>query len=339
MSSHDGFPELASASEKKEAPKEKDLSARNRFLVSITGMMILSWIMYYWNEQLAQGVQVQDVDIKKPVGLIVQKTLAPTNGMIEAGNDDDDAENDDPTDPPVEIDNGVSDTPAGNATDPPGVGDDDENDDGTDEDAVDEDDEPTTHPTEDVPIESDGSCDALCDRREENRRAKFGGDLLDTKDILRLAKEGRDKTIQTLREAYGDYFDAIFIDGTDMDGEPSYRGMSEVGYRSKDRLKRKLKIKVLKMMENVRASESNVIGCNCMKKQGKADGTPDDSAYEIPDFYEQYVFANGGHSQAAAHGNLYKESYTAYFGDDLRPVWEAIGVDMIDRNYAAGAMK
>jgi hypothetical protein len=124
-----------------------------------------------------------------------------------------------------------------------------------------------------------------------------------------------------------------------MDGEPSYKGMSEVGLRSKDRLKRKLKLKVLKMIKNIRVSESDIMGCDCVKKRGKANDTPDDRAYDIPDFYGQYVFANGGHSQAAGHGNLYKESYAGYFETDLRPVWEAIGINMISRNYASGAMQ
>jgi peptidoglycan/LPS O-acetylase OafA/YrhL len=51
------------------APIENDLSARSRFLAAITGMIILSWFMYYFNCQLAQGVQVQDVDIKMNVEL------------------------------------------------------------------------------------------------------------------------------------------------------------------------------------------------------------------------------------------------------------------------------
>jgi hypothetical protein len=327
MSDNDGFPELASASDKKVAPIENDVSARSRFLASITGMIILSCLMYYSNSQLAQGVQVQNVDIKDVV-LKAERdseliTLSPLDVVTHPPIDIDGAETDGATDPPVEGDGDKND----GVTEPP-------------EESVDhKNDKVTEPPIDDIPIESDGSCDAVCDKREENRKTKFGGDLLDVNEVLRLAKEGRDKTIKALREDYGDYFDRIFVDGTDMDGEPSYNGMSAVGFRSRDRLKRKLKLKVLKMMNNIRVSESDVMGCDCVKKQGKANDTPDDKAYDIPDFYEQYVFANGGHSQAAGHGNIYKESYTGYFDTDLKPVWEAIGINMIARNYAAGAMK
>jgi hypothetical protein len=347
MSDPDGFPELASASDKKVAPIENDLSARSRFLVAITGIIILSWLMYYWNGELAQGVQVQDVDIKMKVELKAEKlsrdsehimTLSPLDVVTHPPIDNDGAETDGATDPPVEGDGDEND----DVTEPPEKSVDDENDNVTEppeESDDDENDNVTEPPIDDIPIESDGSCDALCDKREENRKTKFGGDLLDVNEVLRLAKEGRDKTIKALREAYGDYFDAMFVDGTDMDGEPSYKGMSDVGFRSKDRLKRKLKLKVLKMIKNIRVSESDIMGCDCVKKQGKANDTPDDRAYDIPDFYEQYVFANGGHSQAAGHGNLFKQSYAGYFETDLRPVWEAVGINMIARNYASGAMK
>eukprot|EP00536_Pseudo-nitzschia_multiseries_P002555 jgi/Psemu1/183824/e_gw1.34.121.1 len=52
--------------------------------------------------------------------------------------------------------------------------------------------------------------------------------------------------------------------------------------------------------------------------------------------YEKYVWATGGHSAAAAHGNLYDESYTAFLEKDLRDVFESIGIDFEGRNYAMG---
>lgn len=191
------------------------------------------------------------------------------------------------------------------------------------------------------------SCNDLCEKRETIRKDKFGGDLLDPKEILRLAKQGRDKTIAALKEDYGEYFESMFVEKSaeENNGSPKYWGMSCIKSQdqqrceSRDRLKRKLKIKVLRMMHALKTSESNVVGCNCLEKNGKPNGKADEYVYETPDFYEKYVFANGGHSQAAGHGNKFNESYTAYLGRDLRPVWEAIGIEMIDRNYAMGAMK
>jgi hypothetical protein len=94
------------------------------------------------------------------------------------------------------------------------------------------------------------------------------------------------------------------------------------------------------MMTAVIASESNIFGCDCIQNLGTlTPGVNESTLTDIPDFYEKYVFANGGHSQAAGHGNRFSESYTAVFGRDVRRVWEAIGIQLIDRNHAMGAMR
>jgi hypothetical protein len=150
--------------------------------------------------------------------------------------------------------------------------------------------------------DDDVKCNDICEKRETNRKTKFGGDLLDPKDVLRLAKAARDETIALLREDYGKYFDGIFVkasNDTNPNAEPSYytmKGVTRDG-PSRGRLKRKLKLKVLKMMHAIRTSESNVIGCDCVNKKGTPNGPADDALFETPDYYEKYVFANGGHSQ------------------------------------------
>jgi hypothetical protein len=147
-----------------------------------------------------------------------------------------------------------------------------------------------------------GSCDDVCEKRETSRKTKFGGDMLDPKEVLRLAKAARDETIASIREDYGEYFDDIFVkasNDTKPNDEPMYKGTEGVTPEgpSRDRLKRKLKLKVLKMMHAIRTSESNVIGCDCIKKEGTVNGEADESIFEASDYYEKYVFANGGHSQ------------------------------------------
>jgi hypothetical protein len=146
------------------------------------------------------------------------------------------------------------------------------------------------------------SCDDVCEKRETNRKTKFGGDILDPKEVLRLAKAARDETIALIKEDYGKYFDGIFVkpsNDTNPNAQPIYKGMEGVTPEgpSRDRLKRKLKLKVLKMMHAVRTSESNVIGCDCNKKEGRVNEEADESIFEASDYYEKYVFANGGHSQ------------------------------------------
>jgi hypothetical protein len=146
------------------------------------------------------------------------------------------------------------------------------------------------------------SCDDVCEKRETNRKTKFGGDILDPKEVLRLAKAARDETIALIKEDYGKYFDGIFVkpsNDTNPNAQPIYKGMEGVTPEgpSRDRLKRKLKLKVLKMMHAVRTSESNVIGCDCNKKEGRVNEEADESIFEASDYYEKYVFVNGGHSQ------------------------------------------
>ncbi|CAJ1945090.1 unnamed protein product [Cylindrotheca closterium] len=193
--------------------------------------------------------------------------------------------------------------------------------------------------TKSTPIESDGTCDALCDKREEARISKFGGDLLNVTDVVRMAKQAKDEAIANIRELYGTYFDDIFVKSASEAPRERYIGLKPIDKeKSPYRLRRKLKLKVLRAMEEVRETESNVLGCDCVQRQGKATGSPDESVESIPDFYGQYVFANGGHSQAAAHGNPYSESYTAVLTEDLKPVWKAMGIDFVGRNYAVGGM-
>ena len=51
---------------------------------------------------------------------------------------------------------------------------------------------------------------------------------------------------------------------------------------------------------------------------------------------EPFVWATGGHSAAAAHGNLLDESYTAVLEKGSHPIFEAVGLDFTARNYAMG---
>jgi len=145
----------------------------------------------------------------------------------------------------------------------------------------------------------------------EKRNEKFHGDLLNRKDLLDMASTARDRMIDTIKEDYGEYFDAIFV------GEG--KGYASQSVESTERLKRKLMIKVLRMQTEV-------------LKKGCEECTDVDEENTFVD----YVWATGGHSSAAGHGNLFNESYTAVLGRDARMVFEAIGVYFDDRNYAMG---
>ncbi|CAJ1962080.1 unnamed protein product [Cylindrotheca closterium] len=203
-----------------------------------------------------------------------------------------------------------------------------------------------------TPVVGDGGvCPALCDSREQARKQKFGGDLLDLSEVLKMANKAHDKLVDHIKLEYGEYFDGIFIketpaavtdsNVTTTKGRRSYSGMNPVteNGESRNRMKRKLQLKVLKMMEALKVSEEDVHGCNCRTMTGSTKEKEERFTSSIPDYYQKYVFANGGHSNAAGHGNVFSETYSHYIGQDLRIIWDALGVEMISRNMGMGAMK
>ena len=51
-----------------------------------------------------------------------------------------------------------------------------------------------------------------------------------------------------------------------------------------------------------------------------------------------FVWATGGHSACAAHGNLHRESYTATLERALREPFAALGLHFVGRNFAGGGL-
>jgi hypothetical protein len=50
----------------------------------------------------------------------------------------------------------------------------------------------------------------------------------------------------------------------------------------------------------------------------------------------QFVWATGGHSATAGHGNYYNESYTSYLEQAIKPIFESVNIEFTGRNYAMG---
>ena len=105
-----------------------------------------------------------------------------------------------------------------------------------------------------------------------------------------------------------------------------------------DRLKRKLMIKLLTVKAKVIQHESSVNGkCDCWDGHNKAIRKRADAVViNDGDLFEPYVWATGGHSASAGHGNLYNETYTAFLQEDLKEVFGSVGLDFIGRNHAMG---
>ena len=172
------------------------------------------------------------------------------------------------------------------------------------------------------------SCANQCEASEASRKEMYGGNLLDRTSLLDIARQEHTNLITKLHQDYGaDNFENIFVDKeatTSSNGdEQRYRSKYPVTDDGKSiaTLKRKFLIKVLtvqtELTKQQSSSEASSSGCHC-----------------LPDV--QYVWATGGHSAAAGHGNMFNESYTAYMERDLKPIFSALGIDFTGRNYAMG---
>lgn len=115
-------------------------------------------------------------------------------------------------------------------------------------------------------------------------------------------------------------------------------------------LHRKLMIKILSAQLAFQEQEAHVEGCNCLKKDARKrqrrqltgslqENEKQDSSTDygtLSSTFSKVVWATGGHSAAAAHGNLFNESYTAFMERDMQDVFGSIGIGFEARNYAMG---
>lgn len=200
-------------------------------------------------------------------------------------------------------------------------------------------------------------CSSICDRRRKKRSETFfeGANLLDRSVLVARVKAAKGRLLEKLKKDYGEHFDPIFVDsdGNKKANSYAYRPVTpatEDGI-SIERLKRKLMIKVLSMQSELVQQDSDFKGCDCSGGRDRVlrnnfvdliedddsvlfEGILDSTSKTIS--FEKYVWATGGHSAAAGHGNLYNESYTAYMESDLKDVFGSIGIDFVGRNYAMG---
>ena len=173
-------------------------------------------------------------------------------------------------------------------------------------------------------------CSIDCVAQSKSLIEEFGGDLKDRKVLLERATEARDRVVESIKQDYGTYFDAIFrdIDGSRFGG---FRPISSD--ESLARLKRKLKIKALTVQERIKRQE-DLCENHCLPLD-QIEANPIFQSSKFTNF-ARYVWATGGHSASAGHGNLYNESYTAFMERDLSPIFAAIGIEFEGRNYAMG---
>lgn len=123
------------------------------------------------------------------------------------------------------------------------------------------------------------------------------------KDLMDSFKSAYQHLDVRLTERYGEYYKPIFFDGDTPRGRFVFEAGDGTSTLSQDRFRRKLKLKVLQYLTT-----------------GVA----------------HFVWATGGHSATAGHGNFYEQSYTAYLEEAAQPVFEAMGMNFTGRNYAMG---
>ena len=100
---------------------------------------------------------------------------------------------------------------------------------------------------------------------------------------------------------------------------------------SKERLLRRLMIKVLEAQFPQSKSKSNINSKFGLNKKGKSEPSHIERATS-----STFIWATGGDSGAAGHGNLFKQSYTKVMEDTVKGAFKAIGIDFQGRNYGMG---
>jgi hypothetical protein len=192
-----------------------------------------------------------------------------------------------------------------------------------------------------VSKEDHATCAKLCEERAQSpKKNKYYGralDLLDSTKMLQKAERAKQLLLENLQKDYGaQYFNAIFKEGDRY--RPFADAFGPEKATSFGRLKRKLMIKLLTVKTKVIQHESSVNGmCNCWNGANKAiPKKKGDIVVNDGDLFESYVWATGGHSASAGHGNLFNESYTAFLERDLVEVFGSVGLQFVGRNHAMG---
>lgn len=190
--------------------------------------------------------------------------------------------------------------------------------------------------------EDKSECQLDCEFERHEFVEEFHDNELDNRKILlKRAKDAREKMIEEIRTEYGSYFDAIFMD---PENEGKFRGFEAADPEedSMERMKRRLQIKVLSLREKIMLRKVMSIQERKRQHEGLCRNQCHHNAsapllpVAFPTHDIRYVWANGGHSSSAGHGNLYNESYTAVLERDVKPIFAAIGIEFEARNHAMG---
>eukprot|EP00545_Synedropsis_sp_CCMP1620_P006808 CAMPEP_0119023368 /NCGR_PEP_ID=MMETSP1176-20130426/29822_1 /TAXON_ID=265551 /ORGANISM="Synedropsis recta cf, Strain CCMP1620" /LENGTH=704 /DNA_ID=CAMNT_0006978441 /DNA_START=80 /DNA_END=2194 /DNA_ORIENTATION=+ len=203
-------------------------------------------------------------------------------------------------------------------------------------------------------------CAGFCKARSNQLQKHHGGDLLDRTYLVTAVDTARTNLHSMLKTDYGaEAFTAMFVDPKTQKviGDRICMSADRETDVSILRLRRKLQMKALQMQISLLDQRVNLEGCDCTTTSGRRNRRLQEPAAaaeetaapqppaahqlvlpEVPSHYEQFIWGTMGHSAAAAHGNLYNESYTSYLDRGVKDVFGAVGIGFEGRNYAMGGM-
>ena len=167
-------------------------------------------------------------------------------------------------------------------------------------------------------------CPQFCQARLEQRKKHHGGDFLKQSDLMNQFQIAKSKLVDDLKVKYGSYYDNMMTENGRW--RKGFSGVNENNISS-ERFRRKLMMKLLEMQIAIRTENEHIQGCNCNtdKSSGK-NRRLETKAFVLPELrktFSNFVWATGGHSASAGHGNLFNESYTANMERAAKPVFEA----------------
>ncbi|KAL7571143.1 hypothetical protein ACA910_014747 [Epithemia clementina (nom. ined.)] len=144
------------------------------------------------------------------------------------------------------------------------------------------------------------------EHRQKTQRRRLQNPAFATSTLKQNLQVAKAKYMEQLKADYGPdhvplLFQTMYPNGTI---ESIARTIFEATPLSWDRLKRKVALKLL---------------------QAQIDEQP-----------QPLIWATGGHSASAGHGNLFNESYTAVMESHVQPMFQAIGLKFVTRRYAMG---
>ena len=184
-----------------------------------------------------------------------------------------------------------------------------------------------------IPVAA-GACGKLCEARLNQRRTHHGGDYLTNDDLLQLVQKSRDQVVDDLKNKYGEEHFAKIFESSKGKFRETFVGATDNGPSMK-RFQRKLQMKILEVQAAIYHENTDLMmGCNCNVQINETGRhlQKDMQKIVLPSvepFFSHFVWSTAGHSAAAGHGNLHNESYTAFMEQAAKPVYDAIGIELI----------